>query len=139
MEDSSSIIKSLGATPLEAFIKLLNNQICFDAKAEGDFRCEHHGGKCYELGLLIDQIRTVIKIQTLEMPDKDFYDELQKRNFVPATEETIQAVWQDGVDSMRKKVLELVESKRKNYSSIGFFDRADGMETLTHLVKEIKL
>lgn len=34
-------------------LERIENQICFDAKADPDGRCEHHGGKCYELGLLI--------------------------------------------------------------------------------------
>lgn len=34
----------------------IKNQICFDALADSDGRCEHHGGKCYELGLLISSL-----------------------------------------------------------------------------------
>ena len=38
-------------------ILALERQICFDAKADDDGRCAHHGGKCYELGLLIKAIQ----------------------------------------------------------------------------------
>jgi hypothetical protein len=34
-------------------IERIKAQICFDALADSDGRCEHHGGKCYELGLLV--------------------------------------------------------------------------------------
>lgn len=37
----------------ERIIKLIERQLCFDALAAADGRCEHHGGKCYELRLLI--------------------------------------------------------------------------------------
>jgi hypothetical protein len=37
-------------------IKRIKNQICFDALKDADGRCEHHGGKCYELGLLVQEL-----------------------------------------------------------------------------------
>lgn len=34
----------------------IKDQICFDALADPDGRCSHHGGKCYELGLLVQKL-----------------------------------------------------------------------------------
>ena len=34
----------------------LERQICFDALADPDGRCTHHGGKCYELRQLINDL-----------------------------------------------------------------------------------
>jgi hypothetical protein len=38
-------------------VKLITRQICFDAQADEDGRCSHHGGKCYELGQLVLELR----------------------------------------------------------------------------------
>jgi hypothetical protein len=38
-------------------IALIENQICFDAQADSDGRCAHHGGKCYELRQLINKLK----------------------------------------------------------------------------------
>lgn len=35
----------------------IERNICFDAQADADGRCSHHGGKCYELRLLINKLR----------------------------------------------------------------------------------
>jgi hypothetical protein len=40
----------------ERIKELIQRQICFDALADEDGRCVHHGGKCYELRLLINTI-----------------------------------------------------------------------------------
>lgn len=37
----------------ERIIALIERQICFDALADDDGRCSHHGGKCYDLRELI--------------------------------------------------------------------------------------
>jgi hypothetical protein len=42
---------------IQEVIKLIERQICFDAQADDDGRCSHHGGKCYELGLLVKQLK----------------------------------------------------------------------------------
>lgn len=44
------------ASERDRIIKRIKDQICFDALADSDGRCEHHGGKCYELGLLINAL-----------------------------------------------------------------------------------
>lgn len=35
---------------------LIERQICFDALADPEGRCNNHGGKCYELRQLIDNL-----------------------------------------------------------------------------------
>ena len=35
-------------------VELIERQICFDAQADDDGRCLHHGGKCYELRQLVN-------------------------------------------------------------------------------------
>lgn len=40
----------------ERIIKLIERNICFDAIADSDGRCGNHGGKCYELRLLINTL-----------------------------------------------------------------------------------
>lgn len=42
---------------VEEVIDLINRQICFDALADPDGRCGNHGGKCYELRLLINNLK----------------------------------------------------------------------------------
>jgi hypothetical protein len=37
-------------------INQIERQICFDAQADDDGRCSHHGGKCYELRQLIKKL-----------------------------------------------------------------------------------
>jgi|LakMenEpi03Aug12_release.lakeMendotaPanAssembly.Ray.scaffolds.fasta_scaffold5851443_1 hypothetical protein len=37
----------------DRMINLIERRICFDALADDDGRCEHHGGKCYDLRQLI--------------------------------------------------------------------------------------
>jgi len=37
----------------ERIIALIERRICFDALADDDGRCSHHGGKCYDLRELI--------------------------------------------------------------------------------------
>lgn len=34
----------------------IERQICFDAQADEDGRCTHHGGKCYELRQLVNAL-----------------------------------------------------------------------------------
>lgn len=41
----------------ERIIGLIERQVCFDALADDDGRCSHHGGKCYELRLLINRLK----------------------------------------------------------------------------------
>lgn len=41
----------------EFLIELIQGQICFDALADSDGRCGHHGGKCYELGRLVHDLK----------------------------------------------------------------------------------
>jgi hypothetical protein len=41
----------------ERLIEQLERQICFDAQADDDGRCSHHGGKCYELRQLIAKLK----------------------------------------------------------------------------------
>lgn len=40
----------------ERIIGRIEDQICFDAKADADHKCSNHGGKCYELRRLIDDL-----------------------------------------------------------------------------------
>lgn len=40
----------------ERIIKRIEDHICFDALADDDGRCIHHGGKCYELRQLISKL-----------------------------------------------------------------------------------
>ena len=42
----------------QKIIKLIDRQICFDAQADPDGRCSHHGGKCYELKQLINSLES---------------------------------------------------------------------------------
>jgi hypothetical protein len=35
----------------------IERQICFDALADDDGRCSHHGGKCYDLRELINRLK----------------------------------------------------------------------------------
>jgi hypothetical protein len=44
------------ASERERIIRRIKAQICFDALADEDSRCSNHGGKCYELGLLIKSL-----------------------------------------------------------------------------------
>jgi hypothetical protein len=39
-------------------IEEIERNICFDAQADVDGRCSHHGGKCYELRQLIVKLQT---------------------------------------------------------------------------------
>jgi hypothetical protein len=39
----------------ERLLKRIKDQVCFDALADSDGRCENHGGKCYELLQLIQK------------------------------------------------------------------------------------
>lgn len=41
----------------ERIIGLIERQVCFDSLADDDGRCSHHGGKCYELRLLINRLK----------------------------------------------------------------------------------
>lgn len=38
-------------------IELMERNICFDALADPDGRCSHHGGKCYDLRQLIVKLQ----------------------------------------------------------------------------------
>jgi hypothetical protein len=40
----------------ERIIERIKDQVCFDALADDDGRCANHGGKCYDLRLLIDKL-----------------------------------------------------------------------------------
>lgn len=42
----------------ERIIELIERRICFDALADDDGRCSHHGGKCYDLRELINRLKT---------------------------------------------------------------------------------
>lgn len=42
----------------DRIIGLIERRICFDALADPDGRCEHHGGKCYDLRELINKLKT---------------------------------------------------------------------------------
>lgn len=42
----------------ERIVALIERQICFDAQADVDGRCVHHGGKCYELRQLITRLES---------------------------------------------------------------------------------
>jgi hypothetical protein len=37
-------------------VNLIERRICFDALADPDGRCNHHGGKCYDLRQLIKDL-----------------------------------------------------------------------------------
>ena len=41
----------------ERIIALIERRICFDALADDDGRCTHHGGKCYDLRELINRLK----------------------------------------------------------------------------------
>lgn len=41
----------------ERIIALIERRICFDALADDDGRCSHHGGKCYDLRELINRLK----------------------------------------------------------------------------------
>ena len=38
-------------------ITKIERNICFDALADEDGRCNHHGGKCYELRILVNELK----------------------------------------------------------------------------------
>ena len=40
----------------DRIIALIERRICFDALADDDGRCSHHGGKCTDLLQLIDRL-----------------------------------------------------------------------------------
>lgn len=40
-----------------SIIERIERNICFDALADEDGRCSNHGGKCYELRLLINDLK----------------------------------------------------------------------------------
>lgn len=42
----------------ERIIALIERRICFDALADDDGRCIHHGGKCYDLRQLIKNLES---------------------------------------------------------------------------------
>jgi hypothetical protein len=42
----------------ERIIGLIERNICFDALADAEGRCVHHGGKCFELRLLINRLKS---------------------------------------------------------------------------------
>jgi hypothetical protein len=46
------------AAERERIIALIERQICFDALADDDGRCIHHGGKCYDLRQLIKNLES---------------------------------------------------------------------------------
>jgi hypothetical protein len=41
----------------ERIIARIERNICFDALADPDGRCIHHGGKCYDLRQLINSLK----------------------------------------------------------------------------------
>ena len=41
----------------DRIIALIERRICFDALADDDGRCSHHGGKCYDLRELITRLQ----------------------------------------------------------------------------------
>lgn len=41
----------------DRIIALIERRICFDALADDDGRCSHHGGKCYDLRELINRLQ----------------------------------------------------------------------------------
>ena len=41
----------------DRIIALIERRICFDALADDDGRCSHHGGKCYDLRELINRLK----------------------------------------------------------------------------------
>jgi hypothetical protein len=41
----------------ERIIGLIERRICFDALADDDGRCSHHGGKCYDLREMITRLQ----------------------------------------------------------------------------------
>lgn len=41
----------------DRIVELIKRQVCFDALADDDGRCSHHGGKCYELRELITRLQ----------------------------------------------------------------------------------
>jgi hypothetical protein len=45
----------------ERIIALIERRICFDALADDDGRCTHHGGKCYDLRELITRLQKEAK------------------------------------------------------------------------------
>ena len=45
----------------ERIIGRIKAQICFDALADQEGRCLNHSGKCYELGLLIQELQEITK------------------------------------------------------------------------------
>jgi hypothetical protein len=45
----------------DRIIALIERRICFDALADEDGRCTHHGGKCYDLRELITRLQKEAK------------------------------------------------------------------------------
>lgn len=45
------------AAERERIITQIERRICFDALADEDGRCSHHGGKCYDLRELINKLK----------------------------------------------------------------------------------
>ena len=48
--------KRIANEELTRIVKRIEDQICFDALADSDGRCGNHGGKCYELRLLVNSL-----------------------------------------------------------------------------------
>lgn len=48
-------------------IEQIERQICFDAQADAEGRCSHHGGKCYELGQLVIKLKR--EVDGMKCPD----------------------------------------------------------------------
>lgn len=42
----------------ERIVALIERIICFDALADDDGRCVHHGGKCYDIRQLINRLES---------------------------------------------------------------------------------
>lgn len=54
-DDYRQMHESQGAAKeRDRIIDQIERQICFDAQADDDGRCSNHGGKCYELRLLVN-------------------------------------------------------------------------------------
>ena len=47
------LVAGVMAQERNRILKRVRDQVCFDALADEDGRCENHGGKCYELLQLI--------------------------------------------------------------------------------------
>ena len=72
------------------------------------------------------------------MTDEEFFKEAGKRKVICVSEELLKAVYDDGRDTIKARILELIERKRKDYTVIGFTEKADTLETLQHLIKGMK-